>query len=260
MKSIHAALLIPVLFSAAAALKASPINFNFITSGGVETGTGLTNVRTYTDPVTLATVTVTGWSVGQGPTDTFSRAQSTFTNGFGLGACSPGTGPTNGVDCSSPYHQIDNNSHYEFLLFQFSPGVSAVSVTLQSFTCWVVTACDATKNGRDSSYFFGTVGSGNLSGVTLGGLGGIGFGVERDNAHTAENSASTDPAVTQAILGTTGNALLFGAMIDGAGAGDDFFKIQTLSANAVPEPATIGMIGVALVAFGFCRRRSRRGQ
>ncbi len=104
------------------------------------------------------------------------------------------------------------------------------------------------------SYWIGTS-STNLSTIGLAGLAGTGFGGRMDDDSTVSSNART---VT--LGGGNGNALLFAARLSGNNADDylDYFKIESLTVNsAVPEPATFGLAGLALVGLGLLRRRAR---
>src|SRR5580700_5798843 len=140
------------LFSLSA--QATTLFVDFANSGGVQSGSGFNNIRTYTN--SGVTVTVTGWSVtGNGKT-TFQDANVGQYSGLGLGECDQ----IETINCSSPNHQVDNATAYDFVLFQFSSPVTPSTVTIQPYGTW----------DRDVTYYTGNAATGlNLNGVTLAG-------------------------------------------------------------------------------------------
>ena len=106
-----------LLLSSAA--QATSLTIDFATSGGVQSGSGYSNERTYTS--NGVTVTVTAWGVtGSGDTK-FQNANVGQYSGYGLGVCDR----NEGLNCDIPVHQVDNSNGYDFVLFQFSSPVFA---------------------------------------------------------------------------------------------------------------------------------------
>jgi len=215
---------------------AAPVTFTFTGNGGtVVAGNPFGNTRTYTSGAN--SVTVSSFSLPSNLNGNFVPGQLGWYNGLGLASCN-NTGE--GANCDNPEHQVDNNGSYDFVLFVFNSAMDPTSILINPYGTY----------DRDVTYWVGNLGV-NLSTLNLGTLG---LGMRMwDDSTASDNPRSVD------LLGGTGNALLIAARLSGNGADSniDRFKIESLSANtAVPEPATFGMAGLALVGLGLLRRRS----
>jgi hypothetical protein len=180
---------------------------------------------------------------------------SLFTNAR-LGQFPTGLGVCNQYErrnCGSPEHQLDNGGSRDFILFQFTVPVFIEFVVIDPWGTW----------DRDVAYYLGNAPSGlNLSGVTLGGLAGLGFGPE-----TVSNGTKSGAPRTVTIGDGPYNALLFGVPRAHGKKGDDYFKVFALSASApvqpeaeaVPEPHTFALVGGGLLLIHLGRRRIGRG-
>lgn len=221
---------------------AALITYDF-TSGSAtastNTGSGYGNVRTFT--AGGVTVTVTAWSL-TGSSSTFESAQ--------LGRFSTGLGTCNrseGRNCGSPSHQVDNSGADDFVLFQFDAAVDPLSIRIDPWGNF----------DRDVSYWVGTVSLGlDLTGDALSSLAGLGFGARIDSTATASDNPR-DVAINN---GGLVNTILFGAS-SGIGDQDDYFKIKALKVDyapppppgRVPEPGTLALFVVAIASLGMRR-------
>lgn len=222
-------------------MQAATLSYDF-TSGSstssTSSGTTFGNVRTFT--VNGVTITVTAWSLT-------GNSGTTFQTG-NLGRWPTGLGDCNqieGTDCASPEHQVDNNGNYDFVLFQFSAPVSSISVVISPYGTY----------DRDVTYYTGNASSSlDLTGDSLSSLSGLGFG-------SAINDDSTVSSNPRTVTVTSGDitSLLFGARV-GGDSYSDYFKITSmcLQPSAVPEPATFGTLGLALILLGVIGRIKRR--
>ncbi|MGA2716474.1 MAG: PEP-CTERM sorting domain-containing protein [Bryobacteraceae bacterium] len=234
---------------AAVPASASTTTFNFTTATN---STG----NSYGDSLSLTvggvTVTETAWYVPNTTgTTKFQAAAVDDYNGtnLGLGVCSPGD--PSGAACSSPYHQVDNATGDEFILFTFSGGTvslgTGASVTVTNYASINgSTAVDLTYYSAATAITTNTALSTEGTGTTVNG-----------------NAGSGTP-VTDALAGGDVTYLLIGASVPDAGTTTDSFKLNTLTVNnvvtATPEPATFGLLGLALTGLGVYGRKRKPGR
>ena len=223
-------------------LNAAAASFTFdFTAGPSSAGAGLGNVRTFMSTSGGLSVTVTAWGVTGDNDTTFQAGQLGQWSGLGLGDCDA----LEHTNCGSPSHQVDNAVAYDFVLFQFATLVIPDTVKIQPYGTW----------DRDVTYYTGdTANNLDLTGKTLTQLAGLGL---TDLQNDDSTVSSLGRIVTLSSI--QGNSLLFGGRVGGDSSAD-YFKISGLTVDtttqqAAPEPATMGLIGGALVAISLIRRR-----
>jgi MYXO-CTERM domain-containing protein len=236
-----------MLLSMTMALPLAATTINLDTGGTDTNGSSFGNVRTFTSGG--VTITVTSWGLTASNDTQFTSGNTGQYSGLGLGVCNQ----VEGLGCGDPNHQVDNSGQADFLLIQFSAPVTLTSVLLHSY-CGA--QCPAGGWDRDVTYVDGTniAASLNLGGDGLGSLP-AGFG----SATTLNNTPGTG-TLSVALLGTGVNTLLLGAADPNPDGLVDRFKVESLSfststTTSTPEPATLGTLGVALVALGLLGRR-----
>ncbi len=170
-----------------------------------------------------------------------------------LGAYQFGLGVTTGEADNYP---MDNGGGPELVIFQFSAPVLLQSVSLFS----------GGVGGADATFFFGTAAAGkDFTGVenTQAGLGLAGLGSFQCSAAPGGDCESFETITYQPnVNGLIGNTLVVETYIFGF---DALFLINGLQVadadipstepGAVPEPGTVALLGGALAALGFARRR-----
>ena len=234
---------------ASAPAGAATVTFDFANGsvpsggGGTNSGSGYSNVRSYSNGG--ITLTVTGFSLTTS-TANFAAANVGQYSGGGLGVCNA----AEGLSCSSPSHQVDNSSGYDFLLLKFSPAVTITGVTVNS----------TSSNDTDVSFFTGNTGSSfTVLGSSIAQLAGLGLTQGNDAGSPSTNSFS--------IAGGPYNTLLIGAALSGDSY-SDYWKLKTITLectngtgqpNEVPEPLSTALFGTGLIGLGLVVRR-RRGQ
>lgn len=223
----------------AGAMTAAPLTWDVRSGSSTQSsnlGTGFGN--TYTFNNLGITATITAWGLTGSSGTRFQPGQLGRWS-FGMGVCNA----NEGANCGSPDHQVDNANGVDFVLIQFSSPILLSSVQIQPYGNY----------DTDVSYFTGNTAAGlNLNGKSIADLAALGFGaVSTDLANASTNARSV------VINSSPVNALLFGARLPGGDPQCDYFKVQVISGSSVPEPATLGLVGLALLAAGLVRRRPK---
>lgn len=220
------------------------------------------NSRTLTVNGVKVTATAWGHTVGTGEGTAFAAAALGAWSS-GLGICNAdeladGTCVTSG---STPEHPVDNWYADDWVLFVFTTpdGSAPVSVDPTSIR---ITPFGSTMD-RDVTYWLrttpGVFTASSLAGKTYTDLGTLGFGTQNN----INNSTGGTMDVALPPTGAYGNALLIGAWrTTGTQPPDgdtlaDYFKISELTAETVPEPATLVLVGLGVAGATLARRRLR---
>ncbi len=201
-------------------------------------GSGFGNSFTFT--AGGVTVKVTGYSLAT-LSSSFQTAQ-VLRYSTGLGVCNQ----TEGSNCGSPRHQVDNVNGFDFVLFEFSAAVDPYWITIDPYGSY----------DRDVSYWVGTTaGPLGLAGQNIAGLGALGFGGRTDDSGTQSDSSRN-----VSVGGGVVNAILFGAAATGTDK-DDYFKIRAIKVDyeeppgdQIPEPTVLALLGAALAGVAAKRR------
>ena len=237
--SLKLAVLAAGVMMTSLAAQASTITSNF---NGANTNTAdnaLGNQRTFVSSDGSVDVLATAWGLSNLGAN-FSAGQLGWASGYGLWDCNA----SEGVNCGSPVHQIDNVSGYDFVLLQFSQAINPSTISIKTFN----------NADLDVSYFLGNTATNlNLATVNLAQLATSGFGsMINDDVTTNATSRAISIANSNGV-----NAVLIGARVNGD-RNADYFKIQSLSAtqaSGVPEPSTFALTGAALVGVGLYSRK-----
>jgi hypothetical protein len=270
------------LLTSGLCLTASPVTINFDganSAGGADFGNSKTftcanasNSATCTSTFGAGfTITATAWGVTGNSNTTFQTGQISEFLGDGLGACNQdeGIGPSPTFNfCNPPNHQVTNNNGQDFILLQVTSGQTFTLSGLNTLIT-LITAGNLTSAADTDVTYYLRNGSGSFAGSTLAGLvgGTPGFGAaQTDNCPAANDAAhSGSVCVSDAMTGSRTFALspagTYNAILIGAKTGDtnDFLKIKslTIDAAAVPEPATISLLGGALLGLGVLKLRRK---
>ena len=198
-------------------------------------------------------------------------------NGIGVNnrdGVSSGTGDVGDLVGTVPEHAMDNNQRYDSVLFSFNSKISLNNVTV-GYPPGSSTTLDSdltilAYTGNNASY--DPTAAGGIGGQTYQQLvnsGGWSFitnlaDVSDQSGMSANFSTSTYSKYW--LVGTyiplsqntnPDNSCTSQLQSQGkCGTGDDFAKIKTISGSyQAPEPGSLALISVALVAAGFLRRR-----
>jgi hypothetical protein len=199
-------------------------------------------------------------------------------DGAASGTCGTGAGT---VDCGDllstvPEHAIDNNQRYDSVLFSFTNKVSLNSVTLgyppSSSTTLDSDLTILAYTGSNASYDPTTA----FSGQTYQALVSTGNWTFITNLADVSNQTNMTGTFSTAV---SSKFWLIGTYIPLTGTGnpdssctttlqnqgqcvtgDDFAKIKSVSGNSnkVPEPGSLALVGAALAAAGWSRKRAAK--
>jgi hypothetical protein len=238
---------------------ANQTTFNFASGTGAQAGsTG----NAYGDSLSVGgvggvggiSVTETAWYVPNGSTTLGAAAVDNYSGAtLGLGICSPND--PGGVGCGSPNHQVDNAVGDEFILFKFTGGTVSLgansSITVANYApdpdvVGGSTAVDLTYYSAATAISVGTHLSSEGTGVTV--YGDAGSGTPVTYSGLSESATSVTYLLVGAAVGEITDAFKINQLVVNDGLG---------TVTSTPEPATFGLIGVALAGLGIASRKRK---
>lgn len=184
------------------------------------------------------TVVLTGWSANGG---NFSASQVRVFN-TGIGSCAS----SEGINCPSGPHTVDNDGRDEVLLLLFS---QPVLLTEAIIAAWA--------NDYDASFWGGT------GTINMGSIGFAGLGTQHDSPFLPNNAPANGTqtrAVSLTSIATPVDWLVFGVT---PGQSNDKFKFKSLSfivpEEDTPEPGTLLLLGIGTALLAARSRKGRKG-
>lgn len=192
---------------------------------------------------TEANVVVTGWSNKSNGNKAIAQDQIARWSGSGIGV----------EKANSPQHAIDNaNGDYDALLFSFDKVVDVSGLGIG----WIDSDADVSVLAYTGAAPF----SGNLNslGNNWANLLSNGWSVVGNYARSSTGSFGINTSDTQAqywLVGAYNSAFGTGSKL---GAGNDYFKLKSITFEAVkvPEPGTLLLLTLGLFGLAASRRRA----
>jgi hypothetical protein len=237
--------LMSLLISVAAS--AAPVTFDFTNISGSFSGSNsggtcstvnggyCANGDIFTQTLGGITLTATAWNStsASGPFSTAELFKSGSAPTFiGLGVCNSGEGThtTGATNCTNTEGYVDNSGSLDLILFVFSAPLDPTQITLNT----------SIHAGTDTQWWYSNVTS--LAGLSLNSLG---------LASGTAGSTSINLSGVQSV-----RSVIFSAAQNQS---NDGVKVTSLSVQPapVPEPATFGLAGLALVGLGLIKRKRK---
>lgn len=243
-KTIQAGLLSLVISVAASAattfdFTSTSGSFSGLNAGGTcsaANGGYCANGDVFTQTIGGVTVTATAWN-STSASAAFSTAEL-FKSGsaptyIGLGVCNSaeGTHTTGFTNCTNTEGYVDNSGSLDLILFVFNTPMDPTQITLNTFI----------HDGTDTQFWYSNLTS--LAGQSLNSLG-------------APSGTSGSTTINLSGVQSVRSVIFSPNQYQTS----DGVKVTSLSVSPspVPEPATFGMAGLALVGLGLTRRRARK--
>lgn len=181
------------------------------------------------------------------PATGLTQVSTAVYGGSGVGVASTGE------SSSAPYHAIDNNAGYEFLLLEFDSLYSANSFKIgysgRSDSASFDTNPDMQIWTGPSTGTWATTAGLNLDTINACYTGCTNtFSVLGFNQRTANNDVvvGSNTSITGAGNASGRYMIVSGALASG---GNDAFKFSTITASKVPEPSTVALFGLGMLGF-----------
>lgn len=233
-------------------------------------------------------LTVTAYSTTAAGSAFAAAAIGNYGSGSGFGV----KNSVEGLGVSTPQHSMDNYANTDMLALSFTSGSTSAAVNMvltQLATGWHntdanVTCTSGVKCGTDSDISllrYDGSGTPTIAGQTITQLLSSGWTLVNDYSDMVDDTARSTglsnaskgsswwliSAYNSAWDGSTGKCTTVTSITDCTklSNGDDFVKVlssvsatpRTATAEPVPEPGTLAMAGLALVATVYTTRRKR---
>jgi hypothetical protein len=190
----------------------------------------------FTQTVGGVTLTATAWnstsnSAAFTTSELFKSGSAPTYVGLGVCNSAEGTHTTGLSNCTNTEGYLDNSGSLDLILFRFSAPVDPTQITINT----------TIHDGIDTQFWYSNLTS--LTGQSLNSLG-------------APSGTSSSTTINLSGVQTV-QSVIFSAR---QGQSNDGVKVTSLSVtpSAVPEPATFGMAGMALIGLGLIRKRKSK--
>jgi MYXO-CTERM domain-containing protein len=274
-KFLQALAMVSLGVAASSAMAASSWDFGACSNNGANQQA--TNSGTFGNSWKCSGVTVYGFGAGTTASGTAGSLQTAYVSPQGTGSGFGLASKYEGIGATSPNHAIDNapsSNAPDMILLKFDTAVALGSVTVgwsQSDADLTVMAYTGAQNL--TSYMVGKTASTGSGGLLNGGVG-AGWALvenvgDNDGSNAGYSGDGTDITRNVNASNVVSSWWLISAYNSGFGAGgldtlSDYVKLLAVaskdvqSGGSAPEPGTLAMAGVALLALAHTRRRAKK--